>query len=98
MAVAIFYPFRSSMLDRHETHLDPNDAYPHWPELVEPSAHYCDAAARLDLVDALATLRSPWALDVLHKAGAEESDPRVCAAIAAALGSAPAETPSMTVG
>ena len=73
MAVAIFVPFRARP--------------PRWPELVEPSATRCDVRARLDLVDALASLRSPWALGVLHQAGAEETDATVRAAIAAALAS-----------
>ena len=83
MAVAIFAPIRPS--ERRETSFDPNDAYPHWPELVEPSASYCDAAARLDIVDALGSIGSPWALDVLRRAKGEESDPKVLAAIDAVL-------------
>jgi hypothetical protein len=86
MAVAIFMPFRVPAV--------PNDADvktavpPRWPELVEPSATGCDARARLDLVDALASIHSAWALGVLHRANEDETDPAVRAAIASALDTA----------
>ncbi len=84
MAVAIFVPLRSPG-NAPAIEAAPVDAAPHWPELVEPSATACDVGARLDLVDALASIRSPWALGVLHRAGDEETDPTVRAAIASAL-------------
>ncbi len=85
MAVAIFVPFRSQHRDAIAEEDEPPHAMPRWPQLVEPSATACDVGARLDLVDALASIRSPWALDVLHSAGDEETDPDVRAAIASAL-------------
>ncbi len=83
MAIAIFFPFRSSS-ERHDA-VDERSDQPRWPELVEPSATLCDVAARLDLVDALESIGSPWALDVLRHASEEEPDPVVLAAIDAAL-------------
>lgn len=62
-------------------------AAPRWPELVEPVATYCNAAARTELVDALALLRTPWALAILHQAREDETDAGVVAAIVSALGS-----------
>ncbi len=98
MAVAIFVPFRSSA-NRLETDVAPVaaapvEAVPHWPELVEPSATACDVGARLDLVDALASIRSPWAIGVLHQADDEETDPTVRAAIASALARVPVPEPA----
>ncbi len=56
-----------------------------WPALVDPSAVGCDAGARLALVDALATVRAPWAAAILQRAHADDPDPEVRAALAAAL-------------
>jgi hypothetical protein len=56
-----------------------------WPALVDPRAATCDAAARLALVDALATVRTPWAGTILRHALAGEADAAVRAAIAAAM-------------
>ncbi len=83
MAIAIFVPIRSSLLERAA--VERRTVAPQWPELVEPSATACDVPARLDLVDALASLRSPWAMDVLLKASGQETDPDVRAAITSAL-------------
>jgi hypothetical protein len=85
MAIAIFVPIRSSLLERAA--VERRAVAPHWPELVEPTATACDVTARLDLVDALASLRSPWAMDVLVHANALETDPTVRAAITSALDS-----------
>ena len=85
MAVAIFVPIRSAIGDRKLTKVADRADRPHWPELVEPSAAYCDVAARLDLVDALASIASPWAAGVLRAASDEETDPSVRAAIDSAL-------------
>jgi hypothetical protein len=90
MAVAIFVPFRGESTDNtgseeHEPAAHAAAAPPQWPTLVGPSAAACDVDARLDLIDALASIGSPWALDVLHHASDEESDPAVRAAIDAAL-------------
>jgi hypothetical protein len=87
MALAIFFPFRSPASNRREPLFDESPDPPHWPELVEPSATDCDVVARLDLVDALKSIASPWALDVLHHACEEEEDPAVLAAIDAAIAS-----------
>ncbi len=86
MAIAIFVPFRSAA---RAGAVVPADVSPRWPELVEPSAAACDVGARLDLVDALASIRSPWAIGVLHRADDEETDPDVRAAIASALAPEP---------
>ncbi len=60
------------------------DVAPAWPELVDPRAVGCDAAARLALVDALIAVRAPWADALLRRAAAEERDPDVSAALAEA--------------
>jgi hypothetical protein len=86
MALAIFIPIRKSLAASLAVDVVADaDALPAWPELVEPSATACDATARLDLVDALASLRSAWAIDVLTRAQDLETDPTVRAAIATAL-------------
>ncbi len=82
MAVAIFVPFRSS---RGDITVAEPERRPHWPELVEPTATACDVSARLDLVDALASIDSPWAVAILDHARVDETDPAVSSAIAAAL-------------
>ena len=56
-----------------------------WPELVDARATSCDAAGRLALVDALATVRAPWADAVLQRALDDEPDAHVRDAIVAAL-------------
>jgi len=96
MAVAIFVPFRAepagnAIPDAEETAVP----LPRWPALVGPSAAACDADARLDLIDALASLGSPWALDVLHQARDDEPDPAVRAAVDAALASFVAPSASL---
>ena len=58
---------------------------PTWPALIEPAARSCDATARLDLIDGLRTIDSPWSREILIAARAEENDPAVRSAIAAAL-------------
>jgi hypothetical protein len=94
MAIAIFGPFRAAgSAERAEPERAP--AGPHWPELVEPSATMCDVHARLDLVDALASIASPWALDVLHHAHDEEPDPAVRTAIDAALAAVTVPEPTL---
>jgi hypothetical protein len=59
---------------------------PAWPALIDHRASGCDAAARLDLVEALASLRTPWSEAVLNGALDDEPDPAVRAAVVAALG------------
>lgn len=71
----------------HEAHVPAAQvSEPIWPELVDASARACDAATRVALVEALATVRAPWADAILHQAQAEESHARVRAALDAALG------------
>jgi hypothetical protein len=67
-----------------ETLFEP-ERRPAWPALLDARAAECDAPARLDLVTALAAVRTPWSDDVLRCALAEESDRLVRDAIAAAL-------------
>jgi hypothetical protein len=61
------------------------DRRPAWPALLDSRAAGCGAPARLELVTALAAVRTPWSDDVLRCALAEESDRLVRDAIAAAL-------------
>jgi hypothetical protein len=93
MAIAIFVPIRASLAGHGAPHAE-TPAGPPWPELVEPSATACDAHARLDLVDALASLRSPWAMGVLVRARDQETDPAVAAAIDAAISAVTAPGPA----
>ncbi|HEV2642664.1 MAG TPA: HEAT repeat domain-containing protein [Candidatus Elarobacter sp.] len=65
---------------------DPVAAGPAWVALVDPRASACDAAARLSLVEALASVRTPWADAILRRALDDEPDPGVRAAVVAALG------------
>lgn len=58
---------------------------PNWPLLLDPRAAGCDAAARLALVEALASVRTAWATELLRGALADESSPAVREAIAFAL-------------
>ncbi len=58
---------------------------PAWPSLVDPRAAGCDAAARWELVDALAAVRAPWAETILVRALDDEPDPDVRNALHAAL-------------
>jgi hypothetical protein len=67
-------------------------APPGWAVLIDPRAVGCDAAARAALVEALATVESAWARDVLLHAQAEEPDVMVRAALYAALGRELSET------
>lgn len=64
---------------------EPVLAVARWPERIDPRASGCDAAARLALVDALATTRGRWAAEILVAARDDEPDHAVRAAIAAAL-------------
>ena len=93
MAVAIFVPIRASLSSSSPA--APRDDAPAWPELVEPTATDCDAHARLDLVDALASLRSPWAIGVLVRARDQETDPTVAAAIDAAIDAVTSPDPEL---
>jgi hypothetical protein len=57
-----------------------------WPGLIDRRASGCDAAARRGLVEALASVRTPWSDAILSAALDDEPDPSVRAAVAAALG------------
>jgi hypothetical protein len=88
MAVAIFGPFRKPIdLDDEPAAATPVAPVQHWPALVEATAIACDAAARIDLADALGALRSAWAESILRQAYETEPDPAVRSAIASALSS-----------
>lgn len=71
--------------------VSPADAWPAvapeaaWPTLVDHRAAGCDAHARCALVDALATIATPWADAILRRALDDEPDAAVRAAIAAVL-------------
>lgn len=60
-------------------------AAPSWPQLIDPCAAGCDAAARLDLIAALADVHGRWADSILQSASGDESDPAVRAALERAL-------------
>jgi hypothetical protein len=60
-------------------------AAPLWPTLIDRRAANCDAVARLGLVEALATVRTPWSEAILRRALDDEPDPTVRAAVVTAL-------------
>jgi hypothetical protein len=61
---------------------EPAETIVTWPSLVDPSATGCDAATRLALVDALATVRTGWSDAILRRAWDEEPDELVRDALA----------------
>lgn len=61
-------------------------AAPRWPVLVDPSAADCDAATRLALVEALRSVRTSWAEEILRRALDDEHDDTVREAIGRAIG------------
>ena len=90
MAVAIFGPFQRAGADDAAEQTAPAAAHTEstaWPQLVAASAVACDAAARIDLAEALGALQSAWSEKLLRQALEGEPDPSVRAAIAAALSS-----------
>jgi hypothetical protein len=72
MAVAIFVPFRGEAPNAEFESDEATAAVPLWPTLVGPTAAGCDVDARLDLIDAVASLGSPWARG--HRRGLGGSD------------------------
>ncbi|HWT06646.1 MAG TPA: HEAT repeat domain-containing protein [Xanthomonadales bacterium] len=66
----------------------PSANAPAWPALIDRRASGCDAAARLGLVEALASVRTAWSQEVLRRALDDENDPTVRAAVVMALGAA----------
>ncbi|HEX3465906.1 MAG TPA: hypothetical protein VHS78_17800 [Candidatus Elarobacter sp.] len=64
-----------------------------WPVLVDPSAFECDASTRLALVGALASVRAPWADEILRRALDDEHDAAVREAIVLATGAPAVSAP-----
>jgi hypothetical protein len=62
-----------------------NDALALWPLRLDPRAAACDAAARIELVEALASVGGAWACGVLRGALDDEPDAVVRDAIERAL-------------
>jgi len=97
MAMAFFGPFRRPAAEDDEPAAgEPQNGTALWPGLVEASAVGCDAAARIDLAEALGTLQSAWAETILRKAYETEPDPDVRSAISTALRQAHDEPLSST--
>jgi len=63
----------------------PDDALALWPVRLDPRAAACDAAARIGLVEALASVGGVWACEVLRGALDDEPDAAVRNAIERAL-------------
>lgn len=59
---------------------------PSWPALIDLRAAACDVTARLELVEALGSVRTPWAQAILCRALDDEPEPAVRDAVSAALG------------
>jgi hypothetical protein len=62
-----------------------DDALALWPVRLDPRAAACDAAARIGLVEALASIERDWAREVLRGALGDEPDAAVRDAIERAL-------------
>jgi len=58
---------------------------PAWPRAIDARAADCGTSARLALVEALASVRAPWAEAILDRALDDEPDAVVRRAIAEAL-------------
>jgi hypothetical protein len=58
-----------------------------WVQQIDPAAFAFDARARVDLIDALAAVGTPWADAVLRQASSDDPDARVRAAAGSALSS-----------
>lgn len=56
-----------------------------WTRLVDDSLAAADVPLRLDMVERLSIVDSPWSRDILERARAQESDPNVRSAIDLAL-------------
>ena len=56
-----------------------------WTRLVDDSLAAPDVPLRLDIVERLSIVDSPWSRDILERARAQESDPNVRSAIDLAL-------------
>lgn len=85
-AVAIFAPHRlPPPSPAVSALLLPLEREAAWTHGIDPGFASCDALARIELVDALAALATPWALATLRSALADDDDPRVRTAAARAL-------------
>ncbi len=94
-AVAIFAPHRlPPPSPAVSALLHPLECPAAWTACIDPGFATCDALARIELVNALAALATPWATATLHSALAEDGDTHVRAAAATALarGKHPAES------
>lgn len=56
-----------------------------WTRLVDDSLGTADVPLRLDMVERLSMVDSPWSREILERARAQESDPNVRSAIDLAL-------------
>ena len=70
-------------LREEQTHLPPAE---HWTQLVDESLGQADVQLRLDIVERLEIVNSPWSREILARASKQERDPGVRAAIENALG------------
>jgi hypothetical protein len=78
-------PPEFSWPDAPWTQPDPDAIEATWPAQVDPRAAGCDAAARIALVDALATVGGAWANEVLRDALAGDPDAAVREAVVRAM-------------
>ena len=58
----------------------------HWTQLVDESLTDADAQLRLDIIERLAIVNTPWSRDILERASKQERDANVRTAIETALG------------
>lgn len=58
---------------------------PEWPELVDPDLRDAAEDLRLDIIERLSILGTPWSREILERARNEERDPSILAAIDRAL-------------
>ena len=85
-AVAIFAPHRlPPPSPAVSALLLPVEREPVWTHCIDPGFAGCDALGRIELVDALAALATPWAIAALRAALTDDGDARVRAAAARAL-------------
>jgi HEAT repeat protein len=85
-AVAIFAPHRlPPPSPAVSALLVPIEREAMWTQCIDPGFASCDALARIELVDALAALGTPWAHAALRTALADDADARVRAAAARVL-------------
>jgi hypothetical protein len=78
-----WYPPRPAIPEPTPSASDPKPA--RWAERIDPHAADCSAATRVAIVDALAALRTDWAIAMLHEALADDHEPAVRDAVLRAL-------------